>query len=49
MHPIWRFLKENGRILISAGQLVIEVGRAIKDSVSSHPKTRKPGSGPRKR
>ena len=49
MHPIWKFLKENGRILLTAGQLVIELGRAIKDSVSSDPKTKKPGSRPPRR
>ena len=49
MNPIWKFLLKNAPILVATGQLVIEVGRAIKHTVSPDPKTQKPSSKPKRR
>ena len=49
MHPCYKWLLKNAAIIVAAGNLVIEVGRAIKDIVSPSPKAKKPGSGPPKR
>ena len=44
MDQIVKWLIQNGRILVKAGELVIELGRAVVDSVApKKPRTKKKG------